>query len=497
MTDRLAGRASRGAAVTLGAQGLRVLVQTASVVVLARLLAPTDYGLIAEVLVVIGLGEIFRDFGLTSAAVQAKTLSAGERSNLFWLNAVIGVVLAAVTVLAAPGVAAFYGDDRLVALTAVLSVVFLFNGVGTQLRADLNRRLAFGRLSAAEIVGQAAGLAGGVAIALLGGGYWALAGQQILQAVVTLVLLWWFDRFRPERYRRDVPMRRFLGFGADVVGAQLLGYAGKNTDTVVIGATLGVGPLGVYNRAFQLLALPLTQINAPATRVALPVLSSLQDQPERFRRYLLAGQSVMLHLVLAVFSWSTALATPLLLLLLGPRWSDSVPLFQILAVSGVFTTAGYSTYWVFMAKGLTRSFLFWQIVTRPVVIGVVLLGALGGLTGVAIAYSSVSVLTWVLGLVWIARVSDAPARAMLVGGILATTGYLIPAAAAWAVGTAIGPGILGLVGGTVAWVAALAAVLAVWPAFRRDALVVLRVGAAMRGARGRSERAPVQQAVPR
>ncbi|WP_345481941.1 lipopolysaccharide biosynthesis protein [Amnibacterium soli] len=471
----MAGRASRGAAVTVAAQGLRVVVQAASVVVLARLLAPTDYGLIAEVLVIIGLGEIFRDFGLTNAAVQAKTLSTAERSNLFWLNSLIGVVLTGVAVAVAPAVAAFYGDPRLSALTAVLAVTFLLNGLGTQLRADLNRTLEFGRLSFAEIGGQVVGLAVGVAMALLGSGYWSLAGQQVGQAIVSLVLLAALGRFRPQRYRRDVPMRRFVGFGLDVVGAQLLGYAGKNTDTVVIGTLIGAGPLGVYNRAFQLLALPLTQINAPSTRVALPVLSSLQDDPVRYRRYLLAGQSVMMHLVLGVFSWSTALAAPLLLLL-GPRWADSVPLFQILAVSGVFTTAGYSTYWVFMSKGLTRSLLLWQLSTRPIVIGAVVLGVLGGVTGVATAYSAVSVGMWLLGLIWIARVSDAPARRMFTNGLVATLGYAFPAAAAWVAAWGTGNAGLGsLLAGTAAWLGALALVLVAWPAFRRDALVVLQV----------------------
>lgn len=495
MTDELAGRASRGAAVTLSAQALRVLVQTASVVVLARLLAPTDYGLIAEVLVIIGLGEIFRDFGLTNAAVQAKTLSDVERSNLFWLNALIGVVLTILTVVVSPAVAAFYGDQRLTALTAVLSVTFLMNGVGTQLRADFNRTLAFGKLSFAEIAGQVLGLAAGVVMAVLGSGYWSLAGQQLVQAATTLALLWGMGRFRPQRYHRSVSMRRFVGFGLDVVGSQLLGYAGKNTDTVVIGTMLGAGPLGIYNRAFQLLALPLTQINAPSTRVALPVLSSLQDEPARFRRYLLAGQAVMMHLVLGVFSWSVALAAPLLLLLLGPHWTASVPLFQILAISGVFTTAGYSTYWVFMAKGLTRSLLMWQLVTRPVVIGVVLLGAFGGLSGVAIAYSAVAVAMWLLGLIWIARVSDAPAMAMFTGGLVATAGYALPTAAAWIVASLLGTGLMSIALGTLTWLAALALVLAVWPAFRRDALVVLHVARTMRSARAERRAAALLELV--
>lgn len=481
-TDRLASTASQGAVTTIGAQAIRVAVQILGTVVLARLLDPNDYGLIAEVLTVVGLGEILRDFGLTNAAVQVRTLSDDERNNLFWLNTGTGAVLALLVAGAAPLVAALYRDERLVPLTTLLAVTFVSNGLSTQFRADLNRRLAFVRLAGAEIAGQIAGLAIGLVMAVVGAGYWALAGQQIGIAATTLVLLWSTARFRPRAYRRDVPMRRFITFGLDVVGAQLLGYASKNTDTVVIGTTLGATALGFYNRAFQLLTLPLSQINAPSTRVALSVLARLQDDSERFRNYLLAGQTVMLHLVLAVFAWSSALAGPLVLLVLGPQWTPSVLLFQILAVSGVFQTAGYTTYWVFLAKGLTRSQLWWQVWTRPVLVGVILLGSLWGVVGVAATYSAGSLLMWVLGLVWIGRVSDAPVGAMFFNALKALIGHALAAAAAASslVLTAGDPAVFQLLIGTVLWAAVLLIEVLVWPAFRADMTLVVSVARRLR-----------------
>ena len=488
----LATRASRGALASAGGQGLRIVVQMASVVVLARLLAPADYGLIAEVLTIVGLGEIFRDFGLSSAAVQAKRLSEAERSNLLWLNSLIGVALMVIACALSPAVALLYGDPRLTSVTLVLSLVFLINGVSTQFRADLNRNLMFGRTVTAEVAGQILGLGLGVFMALNGAGYWALVGQQLLQSAVTFVVVVAYARFRPQRYRRDVSMRRFLGFGFDVVGGQLLGYAGKNTDTFVIGTTMGTSALGYYNRAFQLLSLPLSQINAPATRVALSVLSRLHDDGRRYARYLLAGQTVMLHLVLAVFSLTAALAAPLIALVLGPQWGPSVPLFQALAVAGVFQTAGYATFWVFLSKGLTRSQLWWQVASRPVVVAIVALGALWGVQGVAIAYATASALAWAAGLLWIRRVADVPVRAMFTNVLKAVVGYALAAAAAWA-SLLLPTGAQtwsALLVGAAAWLLALALVTAAWPAFRRDVRTIVSVVRTFRAGRGRLAAAP-------
>lgn len=466
--------------MTISGQLARVLLQSVGVVILARLLAPSDYGLVAMVLVIIGIGEVVRDFGLSTAAVQAKTLSIEERTNLFWINSGIGLTLTVALMLGSPLVAALFGDSRLVGLTLVLAVTFLFNGIATQLRADMNRDLSFGRLVVSDILGQLFGLATGVVMALSGFGYWSLAGQQVVLSLSTLTVVCVFARWRPGRYRRDVSVRRFLKFGLEVIGAQALGYASKNIDTLVIGTTLGATPLGYYNRAYQLLALPLSQINAPSTRVALPVLSKLQTQRDRFGAYLLAGQTAMLHLVLTIFSLTAAVAVPLVDLVLGDKWASVAPLFQILAVAGVFQTAGYATYWTFLAKGLTRSQLYWQLASRPIVIGAVIIGSFWGMTGVATSYAGASVVTWFLGLLWIRRVSDVPVRGMFFNVVRAVSGYGVCAAAAWGASLLARDHVPSLLLGIAGWLVAWALVTLAWPGFRRDVSTVVRMGKLLR-----------------
>jgi O-antigen/teichoic acid export membrane protein len=175
--EGLGSRAARGAAVTLGAQGIKILVQLASVIVLARLLSPTDYGLVTMVVAIIGVGEIFRDFGLSSAAIQAPTLSRGQRDNLQWINTGIGLVLAGTVFASAGLIAQLYGHEQLVPLAQVLSVTFLVNGFATQYRADLIRRMRFRALALADVAAPVVALGVAIVGALLGWGYWALAGS--------------------------------------------------------------------------------------------------------------------------------------------------------------------------------------------------------------------------------------------------------------------------------------------------------------------------------
>lgn len=466
----LGAMASRGAAITLGGQGLRMILQLAGIILLARLLDPRDYGLLAMVTAVIGVGELVRDFGLSSAAIQAKTLSKGEKSNLFWVNSGIGVVLAIITVLAAGLVAQLYGDDRVQAVTMVLSLTFVLNGISTQFRADLARNFLFGKLAGSEIAGQAVGIAAGIVFALMGFGYWALVIQQLTQAFVTQIFLIILTPWSPGWIDRKASIRPFLSYGSSVFGTQMVGYIARNIDSVVIGSRFGAYDLGLYNRAFQLMMMPLLQIQAPSTRVALPVLSRLQDQRDRFAAFINTGQTALITLVGFTFAVLGSQANAVIALFLGERWLASAPLLQFLLVAGFFQAASYACYWVFLAKGLTRSNLFYALATRPFMIALILVGSIWGVQGVAIGYALGIALAWPIGLIWIARVSDAPALSMFFNGLRATIVFGAASAASWGIGLALPEDAyvlriaVALV--TVALVMGLAGL--VWPRYRAD-----------------------------
>lgn len=473
---RLGVRAAGGALVTMTGQGVRALVQFGGIILLARLLTPHDYGLVAMVTAIIGLAEILRDFGLSAATMQAREVSRAQRDNLFWINAAIGLALAMAVFSGAHALAALYDEPALVGIAQALALTFLLNGLATQHRAQLGRELHFGRMAVGDVGGQVAGLLTAVAAALAGAGFWALVLQQLVQAAVTLLLAVLCGRWLPRGYRRDAPVGRFIGFGGSLAMTQLLGYASRNAGQVLIGVRIGADALGPFNRAFQLLMMPLNQISAPATTVALPVLSRLQGDPARFGAFLLRGQTVLLHAVAGMFAWACAQALPLIVLLLGEQWLAAVRPFRWLALGGMFQVAGYACYWVFLAKGLAGAQLRCALVGRSLLVACVVAGAAWGVEGVAVGYALGLLLLWPLSLLWISRVSDAPALAMLGNGLRALGGYgacaaLSAAASAWV----SGPLWMQLLVGTSAMAAGFGVLCLAWPAFRRDVASILQI----------------------
>ena len=191
----LGHRAARGASVMMVGQIGRILVQTASVAILARLLDPVDYGLIAIVLAIMGVGEILRDFGLSTGAIQAERLSVLQRDKLVWLNTAIGAGLTVIAAATAPLVAAVFDQPQLTGIMIALSVTFLVNGISAQYRADLNRRMKFRAMVVADVGAQVFGIVVAVAMAVAGAAYWALVAQQLSLVAGTLVILMAYARW--------------------------------------------------------------------------------------------------------------------------------------------------------------------------------------------------------------------------------------------------------------------------------------------------------------
>jgi O-antigen/teichoic acid export membrane protein len=469
----LRGRAVRGTSVTLGAQGVRVVLQLVSLSVLARLLAPSDFGLVAMAMAIIGVSDILRDFGLGPAAIQAKNLSDDERSNLFWANTALGLGTAVLAVASTPLIVRLYGDERLTGVVLAVSAVFLLNGAATQFRSDLSRSLRFPALAVADVSGQIVALAAAIGTALAGGGYWAIVVQLNVVALVTLLMSWGQSRFLPSRPHRHVSIRRFFRFGSGMLGTQLIAYTTRNIDNVAIGAWWGQAALGFYSRGYQLVMMPLNQINAPLTRIALPILSRVYDDPVRYHRYLHRAQLVSCYVTATVLAVGAGLAGPLVTVLFGARWEPVVPIFAALAIGGVFRSVAQIAYWVFLAEGLTGSQFRMYLITRPFVIAVLLSGLPWGALGVAVTASLAYVTDWLVQMWWLSRVSRADVGSLMRTALLAIGGVALPAGMAAAATSCLAlpaPALLPL--GVLAAGAAIGTVAAVLPWVRRDLLLI-------------------------
>lgn len=481
----LGDRAARGVLVALGGQGLRIGVQVLSVVLLSRLLGPTDYGLLAMVMAVIGVADVFRDLGLSTAAIQARTLSARQRSNLFWVNTGTGLLLTLLAVAAAPLLEGLYGRPELGAMTQALGVIFVLNGIATQYRADLTRRLRFGRLAAVDVAAPAAGLLVGVVLAAGGAGYWALVGQQLGQYLVMTVLVVAAGRWRPLRPDRHVPMDGLLRFGWHMVGIELIGYAGRNADTLLIGTRSGAAALGLYNRAYQLLMAPLGQVRAPTTQVALPVLSRVQDDELRWAAYVRRGQLALGYTLVAGLGVVVGAAEPITAVFLGDRWDGVAPVLRFMAVGGICQTLAFVGYWVYLSRGLTPALIRYSLFETAVRLACIVVGSGWGVVGVAAGFALAPALTWPVSLWWLSRLAPVPLRPLVAGALRVLLLTSVVAGCSWAAVDRLsaGPAPLALAAAVVAGAAGYAALVAVARPFRRDLLAV--VGAVRQGLPGR------------
>ncbi|KQT02331.1 hypothetical protein ASG23_03090 [Cellulomonas sp. Leaf395] len=477
----------RGSAVSIGGQGFRIVLQLVGLAVLARLLDPADFGVVAMVTAAIGFADILRDFGLSSAAVQAPTVSRGERVNLFWANTGLGLLCTLVVAASTPLLTALYDEPTLAHIVPALSLVLVISGINTQYRADLARGLRFVALAGSDVTAQLVGTIVAIVVALMGGGYWAIVAQQLTVALVALVVNVISTRWRPGLPQRHTSIRRFFRFGLSVFGTQVLGYASKNADTVALGVFWGPAVLGVYNRAQQIAVVPLNQINGPLTRVALPVLSKAHLDPDRFSRATLRAQLAGAYGTGTVLAFVAGLAVPVVDVLLGPGWSAVAPILALLAIAGVFRSLSQLAYWVFLASGRPGVQFRLDLWAQPVLVVLIVLGASQGALGAAWAAVIVWPVYWIVGLLIASRSAGLAAGPLVARAVRALLGVALPAAlGSWYVSRWISEPLLAIAAGVLAGVILVAVIAVLVRPVRQD---VAEVVGLVRHAAQRSEKA--------
>jgi polysaccharide transporter, PST family len=222
---------------------------------------------------------------------------------------------------------------------------------------------------------------------------------------------------------RTQDMTGFFKFGWGLVGSQLLAYFSNNVPAILIGRQIGANPLGLFDRANKLLMLPLNQLNAPLSTVAVPILSRLEaEDKDKYNRFLLFGQNIIVHIVVLSLALACCQTEELVTFVLGKQWLEMVPVFIGLSFAGIFLVLSYTSYWVFLTKGITASLLKMGLIGRPIVILITSLGLLGGVVGVAYAYSLGLMFQWLLGIYWL-RNTGVPTKAMIYGPIIVAFCY--------------------------------------------------------------------------
>lgn len=391
-------RSVRGGLLNVTSQGTQFLIQTVATMTLARLLTPADFGLVAMVSTVTGLGQAFADLGLSEATIQRKEISHEQVSALFWINLAIGIGLTLITAASAPILARFYRDPRIFKITLVVSLTFLLGGLRVQPDAILKRQMRYSLLAIRDITAYVVAVGVAITLALHGASYWALVALPLMLNAIIMVLSWLMVDWRPSLLHRAPDLRSLVFFGGNVASSYFALTVCRSADNILVGWRLGAGPLGFYSKAYNLLMLPVRQLSAPASSVAVPSFSRLQDDPERFARYYLRAANLLVWLSGPVFGFLLVTARPVIGLVLGRQWWPAVPVFQILVVSAFAQLLWDSTVWVFVSRGMASQLLKLTLIVTPIVIASFAIGLPFGIKGVAASGSLVLVLIfpWIL-----------------------------------------------------------------------------------------------------
>jgi O-antigen/teichoic acid export membrane protein len=361
-------------------------LQFVQLAVLARLLKPSDFGLMGMVMVVIGFAQAFADMGMSNAIIYRQETNSNQLSSLYWLNIFAGVIVFGILIALSPLIVKFYNEPRLSNLIVWAALIFLITPIGQQFQILLQKELQFERLAKVEVVGATLGVVVSSITAWKGQGVFALIWGQLVNTTcqATLLASLGWATWRPTlRFRLD-DLNGYLNFGMYQMGERSINYFSRNMDKLLIGKLLGSETLGFYNLAYQLMIRPLSLLNPIITRVAFPVFSSLQNDDIKLKSGYLKVIKAIAFLNIPIYVGMFAVAQPLIVLLLGSEWIPAISVFKILVWLGIFYSLANPVGSLLLAKGRADLGFWFNTFVVLVYAIAIYIGCRWGIQGVAL-----------------------------------------------------------------------------------------------------------------
>ena len=356
-------------------------------ILIARLLLPEDYGVVAMLNIFLAVSQTFIDSGFGAALIRKSDRTEIDFSTVFYFNIAVGVLFYVLLWIASPFIAAFYGIPLLEDITKVVALNLVFNSLSGVQNAKLSIAIDFKTRAKISLTGALLTGAVGLWMAYSGFGVWALVAQSVFGSLLNTVLLYWLVRWRPQWAFSWKSFREMFSFGSKLLASGLLDTAYRNVYTLVIGKFFSSSTLGLYSRADGLAQYPSSNITSVLQSVTFPVLCSIQNEPERlanaYKRFLRLSAFVVFPLMVGL----AAVADPLIRLVLTDKWEGSIYLLQILCFCLMWYPIHAINLNLLQVKGRSDFFLKVEIIKK--IQGVVILCITVPLGIVAMCYGSV------------------------------------------------------------------------------------------------------------
>jgi len=367
--------------------GVVTSLQFVTLAVLARLLSPSDFGLMGMITLVISFAQAFADMGLSNAIIQRQEVEEEHLSSFFWINVFAGIVLFVCILFFRPIAVLYFKQPALSDYLIFAAFIFLIMPVGQIFTTLLIKELKFKALSKIEIAGMAVYSVTAIGFALAKFGVLSLIFGQLIRSLVTVIILFiifrktWLPRF----HFSITEIKSYLSFGAFQMGERAVNYLSANIDYIIIGRFLGPAALGFYTLAYQIVIFPLTKMNPIITRVAFPAFSKIQDDNPRIRSGYCKVINYISMISFPMLIGMIVVAPEFIRLVYGPKWEASIIILQILCLVGLFKSLGNPIGSVLLAKGRADIGFYWNVFVVIIVSISVIVGAKWGIVGVAIA----------------------------------------------------------------------------------------------------------------
>ena len=372
----------------LSVQGLNFVIG----VILARLLSPDDYGLIGMVLVFVGFANVFLDLGFGSALIQKQNATSEHYSSIFWINIGVGLILMLLFMILSPAIARFYNQPELIPLTLLVSTNFFIGSFRVVQFSILTKELNFRRLTIIELSALLVSGIIGISCAIIGFGVYSLAFQSISSNIMLVLLLWILSSWRPRLSFQWNAVKDLLGFSTNLLMFSSLNYWSRNADNMLIGRNLGTDALGIYNRSYRVMLLPITMVSRTISRVMFPAFSTIQDNKPRIARvYLRITRSIAL-ITFPIMIGMLVVSDYFVLAIYGEKWAGMIPILRILCTVGLIQSIGTLNGNIYLSQG--RADLQFKVgaIFGILTIGAIIIGLQWGIMGVALAYLTITIL---------------------------------------------------------------------------------------------------------
>lgn len=371
-------------------------IQFILTIILARLLSPDDYGVIAMPAIFLAIAQVLIDSGFANALIRKPDLNEKDLSTAFYFNVIVGVVAYFILFLASPLIADFFKTPILSKLLKVTALVIFLNSLGIVQQAVMTKRMDFKTQAIISVISTFTSGAIGLWMAYSGYGVWALVFQQVSAALLRVTLLWFWGKWKPEFTWSNESFHYLWGFGSKVIIIGLLDTVYSNVYAFVIGKMYNAKDLGNYTRAQQFADLPANNLNSIVQRVTFPLLSEIQEDDKRLTAVFLKLFETTSLIIFPLMFMITAMASPLIIVLLGEEWRGCILMLQILCLTRMWVPLNAINLNLLQVKGRTDLLLKVEIAKKVMIALVLCLTIFHGVTVLLLGFATCGIMAFAI-----------------------------------------------------------------------------------------------------